>query len=93
VISADSVLVLQPDVRYRAVAPETVVVRQSVPEVMVLSEVAGAILERLDGRRPLREVVDALAPLYDTDRATLERDVLAFAAELVEKGVAAEARA
>lgn len=90
-ISSGSVLRLAGDVRFRAVPPETVVVRQSVPEVLVLSEVAGAILERLDARRPLWEVVEDLAPLYATDRATLERDVLAFAAELVAAGVAEEA--
>lgn len=89
-ISTASVLRLAGDVRFRAVPPETVVVRQSVPEVMVLSEVAGAILERLDAKRPLDAVVDALVPLYDADRATLERDVLAFAAELVAAGVAEE---
>lgn len=82
---------MAPDVRFRAVPPETVVVRQSVPEVMVLSEVAGAILERLDGRQDLAQVIDALVPLYDTDRAILEKDVLGFAAELVAAGVATEA--
>ncbi len=89
-IRTDSVLRLASDVRFRAVPPETVLVRQSVPEVMVLSEVAGAIVERLDAKRPLHAVVDALAPLYDTDRATLERDVLAFAEQLVASGVAEE---
>lgn len=89
-ISTSSVLRLAGDVRFRAVPPETVVVRQNVAEVMVLSEVAGAIIERLDAKRPLDAVMDALAPLFDTDRATLERDVLAFATELVAAGVAVE---
>lgn len=87
-ISTASVLRVAGDVRFRAVPPETVVVRQAAAEVMVLSEVAGAILERLDARRPLDAVVDDLLPRYDTDRATLERDVLAFAAELVSAGIA-----
>lgn len=89
-ISARSVLRLAGDVRFRAVPPETVVVRQSVPEVMVLNEVAGAILERLDARRPLGELVDALVMLYAADRATLERDVLTFASELLAAGVVEE---
>jgi hypothetical protein len=56
----------------------------------VLNEVAGEILERLDAARPLGEVVDALAALYDAPGPELERDVLAFAAELVAAGVAEE---
>lgn len=92
-IGTASVLRLAPDVRYRAVAPETVLVRQSVPEVMVLNEAAGAILERLDAGHPLSRIVEALASLYDAPRAELERDVLAFAAELVAAGVAEETAA
>lgn len=91
-ISPASVLRLAADVRFRAVPPETVVVRQSVPEVMVLSEVAGAIVGRLDAQRPLADVIDALLPLFETDRTTLERDVLDFAATLLAAGIAEEAR-
>jgi hypothetical protein len=90
VIGPASVLRLASDVRFRAVAPETVLVRQSVPEVMVLNEVAGAILERLAAGQPLSEIVEALASLYDAPRADLERDVLAFADELVAASVAEE---
>jgi hypothetical protein len=91
VIHPDSVLRVKPDVRFRLLPPETVVVRQSAPEVLVLNEVAGEILQRLDARRPLSAIVEALVPIYAAERAALERDVLAFAAELVAAGVAEEA--
>lgn len=84
--------VLEPrrDVRFRRVPPETVVVRQEAAEVLVLNGVAGRVLELCDGRRPLSGVVDALLAEYDVERGDLERDVLRFASELLDAGVAEE---
>ena len=75
------------DVRYRSVPPETVVVRQSGPEVLVLNGVGGRVLELLDGRSPVGEVLEALLGEYDVDRRTLERDVLAYLGELESSGI------
>ena len=86
-ISLDSVLARQGDVFYRHVPPETVVIRQGGPEVMVFSDVAGRILDLIDGRATLREVAARLAGEYDASRETLERDVLDFGEELIESAV------
>ena len=82
-MAAASVLQRKRDVRFRHVPPETVVIRQAGPEVLVLNAVAGRVIELCDGRTPLAGVVDTLLGEYDVDRAGLERDVLGFAQELV----------
>ena len=75
------------DVRFRTVDGEAVVVRQSAAEVLVLNEVAARLLALADGTTPVASWVEALAGEYEVDRAVLERDVLEFAAELVQDGL------
>lgn len=89
-IGPASVLRRRSDVRYRIVAPEAVVIRQSVPEVMVLNGVAAELLERLDAQTTVARLVEALLPLYEVEPAVLERDVLQFLGELLESGVVEE---
>ncbi len=91
-MTIDSVLRIRSDVRFRRVPPETVAIRQSAGEVLVLNGVAGRILELCDGRRSLSDLVTSLLSEYEVVRPELERDVLAFAGELVEGGLAEEAR-
>lgn len=86
-IDVDSVLRLRSDVRFRVVDQEAVVVRQSAAEVLVLNEVGARILGLADGAAPVASWIDTLAGELDVDRATLERDVLEFAAELSEAGL------
>lgn len=75
------------DVRFRNVDGEAVVVRQSAAEVLVLNEVAARLLALADGTATVASWVESLAGEYEVDRAVLERDVLGFAAELVQDGL------
>jgi len=75
------------DVRYRRIEGEAVVLRQSTAEVLVLNEVGAAVLDLADGRRSVEEWIEALADRFETDRETLARDVLEFAAELAAAGL------
>lgn len=82
-----SVLKRCQDVRFRKVEDEAVVLRQNAAEVMVLNEVGARILDLADGVAPIEEWVDALFDEFEVDRATLEQDVLEFAAEMADAGV------
>jgi len=86
-IEVVSVLQRRPDVRFRVVDDEGVVIRQAAAEVLVLNQVATRVLALADGVTPVAGWIEALAREYDVERAALERDVLAFAAELVEQGL------
>jgi hypothetical protein len=81
--------VLKPaaDIRFRVVDREAVVVRQKGAEVLVLSEVAARILALADGIRPVGAWIEVLATEYEVDRATVEQDVLRFAAVLADEGI------
>jgi len=83
----ETVLRPAPDVRFRIVDGEAVVVRQKSAEVLVMSEVAARILVLANGIRPIAAWVEALAAEYEVDCGTLERDVLCFAAELAGEGI------
>jgi hypothetical protein len=88
-ITPATVLKRRPDVRYRRIEGEAVVLRQAAAEVLVLNEVGASVLELADGERSVGDWIDALAAEYEGDPATLARDVLAFAAELSEAGLLA----
>ncbi len=86
-ITLSTVLRRRPDVRYRRIEGEAVVLRQSAAEVLVLNGVGGDVLDLADGRRPVSEWVDALVREYGADRAVVARDLLEFAAEAAEAGL------
>jgi hypothetical protein len=86
-LSLRSVLRLTADVRFRMIDREAVVVRQRAAEVLVLNEVAARILALADGVSPMAGWLDILTAEFEVPRDTLERDVIGFAAELVEQGL------
>jgi len=56
-------------------------------ELYTLNETGRAIWQKLDGRRTLGEVAEALKQKFRGDPAVLESDVLGFAAELTRRGI------
>ena len=90
-IAMDTVLIRREGIFYRHVPPETVVIRQGGPEVLVLNGIAGRILDLIDGRVSLRAVATVIVEEYDGPAETVERDVLAFGEELLAADVVAVA--
>jgi DNA-binding transcriptional ArsR family regulator len=80
----------RPDVRFRVVGDEAVIVRQQDAEVIALNEVGASVLALLDSRRSVRDVLDALLEQYDVDRASLSSDLARFLSELRDAGVVEE---
>jgi len=85
--TAKTVLRRLPDIRYRRVGDEWVVIRQSSAEVFVLNEWAGRVLDLLDGTRSLEEIAELLSSEYDASGETVRADVLRFSRELAESGL------
>jgi len=81
----------RPDVRFRVVGDEAVIVRQEDAEVIALNEVGASVLSLLDSRRSVRDVLDALLEQYDVDRESLSGDLSRFLSELRDAGVVEEA--
>ena len=85
-----SVLRLCSDVRYRMIEGEALVLRQEAAEVLGLNPGGSRVLELIDGRRTVAELITALESEYDVERAELESDVLGFLAELLRDTVLEE---
>lgn len=87
VTSDDTVFRTRPDVRFRVVGDEAIVVRQEDAEVIALNEIGATILGLLDSRRSVRDLLDALLEEYDVDRDSLATDLTRFLRELRDAGV------
>ena len=91
---------LAPDVRFRVVGGEGVVVRQEAGEVLVVNGVAARVLELLDPRRAkgsdpdagergrsFDELLDRLGEEFEAEGEEVARDLREFLDEVVEGGV------
>jgi hypothetical protein len=89
-INSTTTLALDPRVRFRRFEDEGIVINQKTSEALVISEVGTRLLEMADGTRTLGECIALLGEEFDADSAVLEQDVVRFAGELVDAGIAAE---
>lgn len=83
-IDPEAVLALRKDVRFRRVADEGVVLVQEDGRVLGVNDSGARVLELMDGRRTLREIVDVLGREVDAEREAIEADVAAFVVRLRE---------
>jgi pyrroloquinoline quinone biosynthesis protein D len=87
-VTRDSVPALRRGIRRHFDATRKAHVLLGPERVIVLDEIAFAITECFDARRSVGEISGMLATRFESDAAVVEPDVLAFVAELVEKGLA-----
>jgi pyrroloquinoline quinone biosynthesis protein D len=88
-LTAESVPALRRGIRRHFDATRNANVLLGPERVIVLDDIAFAIAELVDSRHSVAEIAGTLAAKFEADYATVEADVMAFVAELVEKGVAA----
>ena len=58
-------------------------------EALVISEVGTRLLEMVDGKRTLEECATLIGEEFDADQSVIANDVIQFAQELVDAGIAA----
>ena len=73
-----------PDVRYRVINDEAVVVRQREGDVLVLNQVAARVLQLVGEGLSPTEIGDRVAGEYEAPEATIREDVDRFIGELEE---------
>ena len=71
-----------PDIRYRVIDDEAVVVRQREGDVVVLNQVAARVLQLVGEGLSPDEIGDRVAGEYEAPEATIRVDVEKFLAEL-----------
>lgn len=77
----------KPDVRFRIVADEAVVVRQRDAEVLVLNEVGGRILELIDENFDRDQIARQVGEEFDAPEAEISSHVDDFLDQLTQAGV------
>ena len=75
---------VSPDIRYRVIDDEAVVVRQSEGDVLVLNQVAARVLQLVDENLSPAEIGDRVAAEYEAPEATIRNDVERCLGELEE---------
>ena len=77
----------RPDVRFRAIGGEGVIVRQDAGQAVVVNAVGSRILELLRDGLSAAEVIARLREEYDVGGAELEQEVMLYLDELQAAGV------
>ena len=80
-------LSLRPDVRYRLLLNEAVVIRQDAAEVLGLNLVGARVLELIDEGLSESTILERLLQEFDVTPRQLQADVRDFIAELRDLGV------
>ena len=73
---------LHPDILFRAVPPEGVLVDQRIPSVMVINESGLRMMELIRDKGSREAVIDALMEEYDAPAEVIRADVDAFLDDL-----------
>ncbi len=76
-----------PDIDHRTIGGEGFIITPGSSQIHSLNPTGAFILEQLDGRRTLAEVVESVTSEFDIDRAHAERDTLAFVLLMETKGI------
>jgi hypothetical protein len=81
---------IKDDVRYRAIAGEGLVLRQSEGEMLVVNGVGMRVLELIERSPSLPQLLFTLEQEYAVDAAALREDVMRYIDELRQSGVLVE---
>lgn len=87
-VTPEQYLVRSPFLAWRVIGGEVVIISPQERELHTLNEVGTTIWQLADGSRTLRQVAQELSQIYEIAPEEVLPDVLAFAQEMVEKGVA-----
>lgn len=86
-VTMETCLVRAPEAVEQLFPGEAVVMLPQQGAVKVLNDVGARIWALLDGERPLRAIRDLLCAEYAVEPAQAERDLLAFAQELLQRSM------
>ena len=88
----DTTLTRNPDCPVREIGESYVILAPSGETTHALEDLAAFIWQHLDGQNDLGAVLKAILAEYDIDELTARADLLDFAQQLVETGLAVETR-
>ena len=86
-LALEAVPRLKPGVRRRYDAARGQQILLAPERVLVLDDIANAVLEKLDGATTIEALCAALAEQYETDLEIVQADVLELLTDLRDKGM------
>jgi hypothetical protein len=86
-IDLGTVLQADSNLTIREIGDETIIVSEKVDTLHTLNSVGQVVWRQLDGRKPLRVVLDQVCDEYSVSRAVAENDLLDFVSQLAQKGL------
>ncbi|TIV98033.1 MAG: PqqD family protein [Mesorhizobium sp.] len=89
-IASETVLRMAEDASVQHVGDGAVVLLARSGQLYTCNGTTEAFLDKVDGARSLDQIVDLLSDEFEVDKATLDEDIAALAAELVAEGILAD---
>ena len=89
-IASGTVLRLADDASVQHVGDGAVVLLARSGQLYTCNDTTEAFLDKVNGARKLDQIVDLLSEEFEVDKATLDQDMAALAAELVAEGILAD---
>ncbi|MBZ9987487.1 PqqD family protein [Mesorhizobium sp. BH1-1-5] len=89
-IGSETVLRMADDASVQHVGDGAVVLLARSGQLYTCNDTTEAFLGKVDGARNLDQIVDLLSDEFEVDKATLDEDMTALAAELVAEGILAD---
>ncbi|TGP23990.1 MULTISPECIES: PqqD family protein [unclassified Mesorhizobium] len=89
-IGSETVLRMAEDASVQHVGDGAVVLLARSGQLYTCNGTTEAFLDKVDGVRSLDQIVDLLSDEFEVDKATLDEDIAALAAELVAEGILAD---
>jgi hypothetical protein len=86
-IASETILRMADDASVQHVGDGAVVLLARSGQLYTCNGTTEAFLDKVDGARSLDQIVDLLSEEFEVDRATLDQDMAALAAELVAEGI------
>ncbi|RWD64585.1 MAG: PqqD family protein [Mesorhizobium sp.] len=89
-IGSETVLRMAEDASVQHVGDGAVVLLARSGQLYTCNGTTESFLDKVDGARSLDQIVDLLSDEFEVDKATLDEDIAALAAELVAEGILAD---
>lgn len=86
-MQTDSVLSFSPVASIQPLGDGAVILLADSGQLYTCNDTTESMLQLVDGRRTLAEIIDRALEEFEVDRPTLERDFFAIASELVQEGI------
>jgi hypothetical protein len=82
-LTPETQLTKNPDIQWKMIEEEAVLVDQDELQILHLNEVATEVWNLIDGKRTVNEIITQMLSVFEVKRKTAEKDILDFLKKLI----------